>query len=120
MADNRRMRRASAAQDGNVLTLFKRRASAESIPTSFPVEQMLLGIARQYGIADPSIESKGVFEPAGPKEFRANPNDQIDDVQAFHLIFDSDVSENNLSSRRILEVGESGGRILSIRELFAK
>jgi hypothetical protein len=130
VTDNRRMRRSFAIEDGNILSLFKRRASAETIPTPASVESTLLAIAKEYGIQEASILSKGVFVPPGPKAFPPTQGNLIDfeDVQAFHVIFDLDSEKNDgldpepnqPRNRRILEVGESSGRILMIRELFGR
>jgi hypothetical protein len=81
-----------------------------------------LKIAAQFKIKAPSLLSKSVTEPAGPRLLHATPDDSTDsdEVQAFHLVFEHLGGEKELVHRRVLEIGESGGSINMIRELFAR
>jgi peptidase C25-like protein len=117
----RKLRRSTAAYDGRVLSLFRRRASAESTRTDPRIEKTLLQIAAQYDIADPSIITKGIIEPHVPQMLKATPGHiaALDDVQHFHLVFDRHHPEQKFV-RRILEIEESERRILSVRELFTR
>lgn len=117
----RKLRRSTAADNGRALTLFRRRASAAPITTDPQIEKMLLKVAARYNISEPSIVTKGITEPYVPELLKDTPSHiaGFEDVQRFHLVFDRR-SEKQAFFRRILEVEESGGRILQVRELFAR
>lgn len=118
----RSTRRASSVDDGKILSLFQRRASSEDVPITANTRKRILKIAAEYKVQAPSLLSKGVIEPAGPKLLRATPNDlaEFDEAQAFHLVFEHQDNNRLLVRRRVLEIGESAGRITMIRELFAR
>lgn len=117
----RKLRRSTAADNGRVLTLFRRRASAESTTTDPQIEKALFKLAARYNVLDPSIVTKGVTEPHVPELLKATPSHiaGFEDVQHFHLIFDRRYAKQRFL-RRILEVEESEGQILLVRELFAR
>ena len=117
----RKARRSTAMDNGSVLTLFKRRASAESTTTDPEIRKTLLKIAAQYNVSVPSIVTKGITEPHVPEMLKATPGHiaGFGEVQRFHLIFDRAYAKRRFL-RRILEVEESQGHILLIRELFAR
>jgi hypothetical protein len=118
---NLQARRAASMEEGRMLSLFKRRATTKEVVRPADTEAVLLRVAAEYGVKAPSITSKEVFEPSGPKLFEAMPNVlvQSQEVQTFHLIFEHLPDGEDFIRRRMLEVGESGGRIVMIRELFS-
>jgi len=117
----RQLRRSTAADNGRILTLFRRHASAGSATTDPQMEKSLLQVAARYNITEPSIVTRAITEPLVPEMLKATPRHmaRAEDVQHFHLVFDRRQAKQRFL-KRILEVEESDGRILLVRELFAR
>lgn len=119
---SRIQRRATAQEDGSIENLFRRRTAAESIAVDSNLELSILGFAQKYGIVAPSITTKRVVEPQGPKLILGEAGEAGSDEapQRYHLVFEHVPTKDRFSPRRILEIGEANGRILTVSEIFTK
>ncbi len=119
---SRIQRRATAQEDGTIENLFRRRTAADSIAVDSNLQLSILGFAREYGIVDPSITTKRVVEPPGPKLILGAAGEAGSDEtpQRYHLVFEHVPTKDRFSPRRILEIGETNGRILTVSEIFTK
>ena len=119
----RLQRRNAATQDGQLQSLFRRRTSAKSIGASTVEVKRVLGIARSYGFESPSMTSKPVLTPDGPKMVLGASNleaDDMNEIDVFHLVFEHLADGERFQSRRILEIGESDGQVRTVEELFSR
>lgn len=120
--ESRYQRRVAAQQDGTIASLFRRRAAAESVESDEATRQEIVAFAVRYGILNPSITTKPVLEPAGPKLVPQLQEDKAvtNEPQRFHIVFEHLEASARFSPRRILEIGEANGRILTVAELFSR